>query len=110
MGRPLPTQNLSPAQARSCPQSNVHWCCRFEQTYWAQPAGPLQKPVLDYRLYAVTDPGCNARCGRSNVQAVQLAVQGGATLIQLREKSADGGLFVQEALALMDLLQPTGVR
>ena len=89
----------------------VNCCCRFEHNQWAQQTGSpaLQKPALDYRLYAVTDPGCNVKCGRSNAEAVQLAVQGGATLIQLREKSADGGAFVKEAQALMDLLRPTGV-
>lgn len=84
--------------------------CRFEHTDWAKPkAFNLQKPDPDYRLYAVTDPSCNAKCQRSNVEAVKLAVEGGATLIQLREKNADGGAFVREAQALKDLLRPTGV-
>ena len=89
----------------------MHCSCRFEHNDWAQQTGSqsLQKPDLDYRLYAVTDPGCNVKCERSNAEAVQLAVQGGATLIQLREKAADGGAFVREAQALMDLLRPTGV-
>ncbi|DBB00982.1 TPA: hypothetical protein ACH3X1_000888 [Trebouxia sp. C0004] len=83
----------------------------FETTDWGQQKAPLdlQKPSLDFRLYAVTDPACNAKCQRSNAEAVRQAVKGGVTLVQLREKSADGGAFVHEAQQLMEITRPAGV-
>jgi hydroxymethylpyrimidine kinase/phosphomethylpyrimidine kinase/thiamine-phosphate diphosphorylase len=51
------------------------------------------------RVYAVTDPGCNARAGRSMVEAVEQAVRGGATIVQIREKDAGGGSFLEAAEA-----------
>ncbi len=85
--------------------------CRFETTDWGQQKAPLdlQKPSLDLRLYAVTDPACNTRCQRSNAEAVRQAVEGGVTLVQLREKSTDGGAFVHEAQQLVDFTRPAGV-
>ena len=68
------------------------------------------KHALDLRLYAVTDPACNAKQQRSNIEAVRKAIEGGVTLVQLREKSADGGAFVQEALKLVELARRSGVR
>jgi len=36
-------------------------------------------------------------------------VEGGVTLVQLREKSADGGVFVHEAQQLVEITRPAGV-
>ena len=85
--------------------------CRFETSNWSHQTASidLQKPSLDLRLYAVTDPSCNAKCQRSNAEAVRQAIEGGATLVQLREKSADGGAFVREAKQLVELARPSGV-
>ena len=85
--------------------------CRFETSKWGQQSSSsnLQKPALDYRLYAVTDPACNAKCGRSNVEAVRQAIKGGVTLVQLREKNADGGAIIREAQQLLELTNSTGV-
>lgn len=88
--------------------------CRFETNNWAQHAqhaapSNLQKPGLDYRLYAVTDPACNARCQRSNAEAVRQAIQGGVTLVQLREKDAEGGTFIREAEQVMEVAKASGV-
>jgi len=85
--------------------------CRFETSDWGHQRATLdlQKPSLDLRLYAVTDPACNARCHRSNAEAVRQAVEGGVTLVQLREKSADGAAFVHEARQLVDVTRPAGV-
>ena len=69
----------------------------------------LHKPALDYRLYAVTDPACNARCQRSNAEAVRQAIKGGVTLVQLREKEADGGAFIREAEQVMQVANESGV-
>ncbi|KAL3147596.1 hypothetical protein ABBQ38_014648 [Trebouxia sp. C0009 RCD-2024] len=85
----------------------------FETNDWAQqpvkPPSNLHKPALDYRLYAVTDPACNARCQRSNAEAVRQAIQGGVTLVQLREKDADGGAFIREAEQVMQVANESGV-
>ena len=45
---------------------------------------PLREAAPDFRLYAVTDAGCNAAAGRDMATAVAAAVQGGATMIQIR--------------------------
>lgn len=88
--------------------------CRFETSDWGQQASSssslnLQKPQLDYRLYAVTDPACNARCQRSNAETVRQAIQGGVTLVQLREKETEGGKFIREAQQLLEVTKSTGV-
>ncbi len=49
---------------------------------WASSAEP--RSAVDYRLYAVTDPACNAKMGRGMVEAVKEAIQGGATIVQVR--------------------------
>lgn len=69
----------------------------------------MQKVAVDYRLYAVTDPACNARCQRSNAEAVRQAIQGGVTLVQLREKNAEGGAFIREAEQVMQAAKASGV-
>ena len=92
-------------------QADAACTCRFESNNWAQQAPPLDlhKPALDYRLYAVTDPACNARCQRSNAEAVRQAIKGGVTLVQLREKDADGGAFIKEAKQVMEVAKASGV-
>lgn len=67
------------------------------------------RQLLDLRLYAVTDTGCNARCGRSNAEAVLAAVEGGSTMVQLREKDTDGANFCREAEAVLAVTRPRGV-
>ncbi len=61
----------------------------------------------DYSVYLVTDrPLC---CGRDLVEIVGLAVQGGASMVQLREKQAGTRDFVAIAHALLDIVRPAGV-
>lgn len=55
---------------------------------------------MDLRAYVVTDPGCNASWGRTNAESVRAAVAGGATIVQIREKEADGGTTLQQVAAL----------
>ena len=52
--------------------------------------------ALDIRAYVVTDPDCNAMWGRSNADAVKAAVAGGATIVQIREKDANGGAMLRQ--------------
>ena len=59
------------------------------------------------RLYLVTDqPSLK---GRTLIDVVQAAVQGGVTCVQLREKHANSRDFYAQAVALMDLLTPLSV-
>ena len=65
------------------------------------PLKRLPNPI-DLKLYAVTDPGMISASGFSVGQAITAALEGGATVIQLREKKCDGGEFMtraKEALA-----------
>jgi len=58
-------------------------------------------------LHLVTDRSLSR--GRSLVEVVAEAVAGGVTCVQLREKSCSTREFLQEALALKELLQPLGI-
>jgi thiamine-phosphate pyrophosphorylase len=51
---------------------------------------------MDYCLYLVTDQGLSR--GRSNLEIIRMAVEGGATVVQLREKTAATREFLKEAL------------
>jgi thiamine-phosphate pyrophosphorylase len=66
-----------------------------------------RRPGFDPAVYLVTDRDL---CGeRSLADVVGLAVRGGASLVQLREKTADTRAFVELARALKALLAPYGV-
>jgi thiamine-phosphate pyrophosphorylase len=59
------------------------------------------------RLYLVTDqPSLK---GRTLIDVVQAAVQGGVTCVQLREKHASSRDFYAQAVALMELLTPLNI-
>ena len=51
---------------------------------------------MDYSLYLVTDRVLSL--GRSNLEVIQAAVEGGVTLVQLREKEATTREFYEEGL------------
>jgi hydroxymethylpyrimidine kinase/phosphomethylpyrimidine kinase/thiamine-phosphate diphosphorylase len=51
----------------------------------------------------------NARWGRTNVEAMRAAIEGGATFLQLREKDSDTGTFVREAQEVVALARKAGV-
>ncbi len=63
--------------------------------------------TVDLRVYFVTDRPLTA--GRRLVDVVLAAVQGGATLVQLRDPDAKAGRLLEEARALVAALEPTGV-
>ncbi|MDX9896188.1 MAG: thiamine phosphate synthase [Desulfofustis sp.] len=65
------------------------------------------KPIIDYRLYLVTDRSQSR--GRSNVEVVAAAVDGGVCCVQLREKECSTREFLREAKELMALLQPRNI-
>lgn len=62
---------------------------------------------LDVRLYVVTDPGLTPRS--AIVERCLQAVAGGATIVQLRDKSAGTAERTDIARDLVDALRPTGV-
>ncbi len=62
---------------------------------------------VDLRLYGIIDP--DRAAGRDPVDLVRQAVAGGTTLIQYRDKRADGRRLVELARALKEALQNTGV-
>lgn len=62
---------------------------------------------LDLRLYGLVDPARSA--GRDLPDLAAAAVRGGATLIQLRDKTGSTREFVDEARAVRDALRGSGV-
>ena len=58
---------------------------------------------IDYSLYLVTDRGL-AR-GRATLEIVTAAVNGGATVVQLREKGCSTLEFIQQALSIKAFLK-----
>ena len=62
---------------------------------------------LDFSLYLVTDRSL-AR-GRSSLEVVKAAINGGVSCVQLREKECSTREFIAEALALKETLQQYGV-
>ncbi|XP_076899535.1 thiamine biosynthetic bifunctional enzyme TH1, chloroplastic-like [Bidens hawaiensis] len=57
----------------------------------------------DLFLYAVTDSGMNKRWGHSITDAVKSTIEGGATIVQLREKDAETGEFLEAAKACLEI-------
>jgi thiamine-phosphate pyrophosphorylase len=65
------------------------------------------KPTLDLRCYAVLDP---ARCrGRDPVELAAAAARGGATLLQLRDKTSPTPALVETVRRLRAALEPYAV-
>ncbi|KAK7328297.1 hypothetical protein VNO77_22400 [Canavalia gladiata] len=60
-------------------------------------------------LYAVTDSAMNRRWGRSIAEAVKAAVEGGATIVQLREKDAETRDFLDAAKVCLEICRSHGV-
>ncbi|KAI3445621.1 hypothetical protein Pfo_002286 [Paulownia fortunei] len=63
----------------------------------------------DLLLYAVTDSRMNKKWGRSMSDAVKAAIEGGATIIQLREKDTDTGDFLEAAKTCVEICRCHGV-
>ncbi|MCE5218713.1 thiamine phosphate synthase [bacterium] len=62
---------------------------------------------LDLSVYLVTERSLLA--GRKLVDVVAAAIAGGATVVQLREKKAEGREFFELAEALLQITRPAGV-
>ncbi|XP_054804036.1 thiamine biosynthetic bifunctional enzyme TH1, chloroplastic isoform X2 [Prosopis cineraria] len=63
----------------------------------------------DLLLYAVTDSGMNRKWGRSTSDAVKAAVEGGTTIVQLREKHTETREFLDAAKACLKICRFYGV-
>jgi len=63
--------------------------------------------ALDLRVYLVTDP--KLALGRPLVEVVRAAVEGGVTLVQLRDKTASYDDLLATAVALREVLDPYDV-
>ena len=65
------------------------------------------KKKVDYSLYLVTDRALSL--GRSNLVVIKAAVEGGVTLVQLREKKATTREFYQEGLKIRAYLKASNI-
>ncbi|XP_050124766.1 thiamine biosynthetic bifunctional enzyme TH1, chloroplastic isoform X1 [Malus sylvestris] len=63
----------------------------------------------DLFLYAVTDSRMNRKWGHSISDAVKDAVQGGATIVQLREKDIETGDFLEAAKSCLQICRAHGI-
>ncbi|HEY8908776.1 MAG TPA: thiamine phosphate synthase [Desulfosporosinus sp.] len=61
----------------------------------------MSEVKVDYSLYLVTDR--NLLRGRDLVQSIELAIQGGVTLVQLREKSVSTREFLELAIRVKEI-------
>ena len=66
-----------------------------------------RQPAFDPTLYLVV--GSDAVRGRAVTDVVAAAVRGGATLVQLREKTMADADVIASARALVDMLTPLGI-
>ena len=65
------------------------------------------KPDIDYTLYLVTDSELMSTA--TVEESVELAIRGGVTLVQLREKAASSKAFYDTALRVRDICRRQGV-
>jgi len=72
-----------------------------------RPTADATAAGLDYRLYLVTDPDLLG--GRPLGDVVRDAVDGGATLVQVREKRGSSRRYLEELLPVRTLLRERGV-
>jgi thiamine-phosphate pyrophosphorylase len=62
---------------------------------------------MNWTLYVITDARLSR--GRSHLEVVRAAIEGGATMVQYREKEGTTRQLVEEALALRRLTREAGV-
>lgn len=65
------------------------------------------KPNIDYTLYLVTDSALQST--QTVEESVELAIRGGCTLVQLREKAASGREFYETAARICEITRHLGV-
>jgi thiamine-phosphate pyrophosphorylase len=67
----------------------------------------MQNRTMDYSLYLVTDRKLSL--GRSLLEVIKAAVDGGVTVVQLREKEVDSRDFYREALGIKEYLDKRNI-
>ncbi|KAL6180618.1 hypothetical protein ACLB2K_047279 [Fragaria x ananassa] len=72
-------------------------------------AGQARFNPSDLFLYAVTDSGMNRKWGHSISDAVRATVEGGATIVQLREKDIETRDFLEAAKSCVQICRSHGV-
>ncbi|OAY79547.1 putative thiamine biosynthetic bifunctional enzyme, chloroplastic [Ananas comosus] len=90
------------------PQGPFDHLFRLKSPHYNVGATPRFNPD-DLFLYAVTDSRMNKKWGRSITDAVQAAIEGGATIIQLREKEAETREFIESAKACLEICRSSRV-
>jgi thiamine-phosphate pyrophosphorylase len=65
------------------------------------------RPSFDLSLYLVA--GRPALSGKDLIATVRAAVEGGATIVQIRDPKAETGQLIADTRALKDMLKPLGV-
>jgi hydroxymethylpyrimidine kinase/phosphomethylpyrimidine kinase/thiamine-phosphate diphosphorylase len=81
----------------------------YKLSNWGKTSTERQFKPEALLLYAVTDAAMNKRWGRSTADAVRGAIEGGATIIQIREKEAETGEFLREAEASLKVARHYGI-
>lgn len=66
----------------------------------------IQKYAIDYSLYLVTDSGLLSPSAKSFEDHVRELVEGGVTIVQLREKTLSTADFVRRGKQLLDITRP----
>ena len=69
----------------------------------------MDKANVDYSLYLVTDSGLLSRSAKSLEDHVQKLIDGGVTIVQLREKSLSTADFIRRGKQLLTITQETGI-
>jgi thiamine-phosphate diphosphorylase/hydroxyethylthiazole kinase len=69
----------------------------------------MDKAKIDYSLYLVTDSGLLSPSANSFEDHVQKLIDGGVTVVQLREKSLSTADFVKRGKQLLSITKEKGV-
>ena len=65
--------------------------------------------AVNYSLYAVTDDTMIAAQGMSLAGAIEAAIRGGVTVVQLRQKNLDSSVMLKSALSVLPVCRRYGV-
>lgn len=70
----------------------------------------IDKDILrkDLKMYLITDSDILKE--RDFYKCIEDALRGGVTILQLREKNADGGIFLEKAIRLRELTRKYGAK
>jgi thiamine monophosphate synthase len=66
----------------------------------------IQKDAIDYSIYLVTDSGLLSPSAKSFEDHIQELVEGGVTIVQLREKTLSTADFIKRGEHLLEITRP----